>query len=333
MIVLDGATSQWKRSDAGSAAIGPASRSPAAIRRMAWRWPRTASRSASGAIARTRASSSSTRAARKRRGRQKSTTPALTHSPRSTRGTTRTIAYWNGLAGKARLLGLGGEAARRLEPAAQVLGVRGAILRREPVRRDAVEHALENVGPEKRREPRVGLRDVPGAGQQDVVADRGKRAVGVGRRVLPSVLQVERGAVVDQPQPPVPQQQVRVLRRAVDVRAQGVEPDDLGGHLRAGRRAGRRVVRERAGEEVEADVEPAARVDQLLDLGIGLGAAQLGVQLDENDLRHGQAGGAGELAGDELRQERLRSLPGPAELEHVESVVVGFYQSGQRSAL
>ena len=32
MIVLDGATSQWKRSDAGSAAIGPASASPAAIR-------------------------------------------------------------------------------------------------------------------------------------------------------------------------------------------------------------------------------------------------------------------------------------------------------------
>ena len=67
-----------------------------------------------------RASSSATRAARKRRGRQNSTTPALTHSPRSTRGTTRRIAYWNGLGGTARLLGLVGE--RRAGPRAAGAG-------------------------------------------------------------------------------------------------------------------------------------------------------------------------------------------------------------------
>ena len=100
-----------------------AGRDPARARRGGRAPPRGRRRARARAA---RASSSATRAARKRRGRQNSTTPAFTHSPRSTRGTTRTIAYWNGLGGTARLLGLGGEPARRLEPAAQVLRVLGA---------------------------------------------------------------------------------------------------------------------------------------------------------------------------------------------------------------
>src|SRR5215210_3385490 len=199
MIVLEGATSQWKRSDAGSAAIGPASGSPAAIRTSASRWRCTAPRSASGASARRRCSSSSTRAARKRSGRQKSTTPALTHSPRSTRGTTRTIAYWNGLGGKPGLLGLGGEAARPLQAAAQVLEILGSSTRREPLVRHPREHLLDDVPAQARREPGVGLGDVARAVQQHVVADAGERTPRVGRRVLPGMLEVERGAMVDQP--------------------------------------------------------------------------------------------------------------------------------------
>src|SRR5215218_7341265 len=156
MIVLDGATSQWKRSDAGSAAIGPASGSPAAIRSSAARWPRTASRSTSGASARSRASSSAMRAARNRRGRQNSTTPALTHSPRSTRGTTRTIAYWKALGGTARRVGLGGEAARRLEPAAEVLHVLSPLVRFEPIVRNEPEHSVDDLAVQPRRESRVG---------------------------------------------------------------------------------------------------------------------------------------------------------------------------------
>ena len=49
MIVLDGATSQWKRAVVSSCAIGPPSASPAAIRSIASRCARTASRSSSGA--------------------------------------------------------------------------------------------------------------------------------------------------------------------------------------------------------------------------------------------------------------------------------------------
>ena len=47
----------------------------------------------------------------------------------------------------------------------------------------------------------------------------------------------------------------------------------------------------------------------------------------------GKPGGARDLAGDELGDQRLRSLPGAAELEHVHAVVVGLDDRGQRAAL
>ena len=220
--VLDGATSQWKRSDGSSAAIGPGRRRrrPRSARTRPGDRA-TAARSMLGSRASTRRSSSAVRAARKPRGRQNSTTPALTHSPRSTRGTTRTIAYWNGLrAGTARLLGLGGEAARRREPAAAGTPCR----RRAPAARTTPRARGRRSPPPSPSSSRGASRAsasamLPGERQQDVVAHRRERPLGLGRRVLPGVLAVERGAVVDQPQAPVPAQQVGVLRRAVDVRA------------------------------------------------------------------------------------------------------------------
>src|SRR6185312_1585500 len=92
IIVLRGATSQWKRSRRESRAMGPASGLPAQILGIASRCCRTSSRSISGQSARNRASFTSTRAWRKSRSRQKRMTPALTSSPRSTRGTTRMMA-------------------------------------------------------------------------------------------------------------------------------------------------------------------------------------------------------------------------------------------------
>ena len=89
MIVLDGATSQWKRAVVSSCAIGPPAGSPAAIRSIASRCARTAAASSSGHSAASRASSSAVRAARYCSGRQKTTTPTLIRSPRSSRGTSR----------------------------------------------------------------------------------------------------------------------------------------------------------------------------------------------------------------------------------------------------
>ena len=75
----------------------------------------------------------------------------------------------------------------------------------------------------------IGVGDRPGVGQQDVRGDPLERPSGVLVGVTPGVVDVERGAVVDQPRPAVPDEQVRVLGGSVRVRRQGVEPDDIGG--------------------------------------------------------------------------------------------------------
>src|SRR6476620_1592295 len=181
MTVLDGDVSQWNRSAIESRAIGPADGSPAAIRSIAARWGRIVAGSASGAIARSRASSSDTRAARNFRGRLRTMTPAFSDSPRSTRGTTRTAEYWNwsfDASGGSATVGLPGERVARGEPRAQVRDVRAALgvrvagprVGREPRGRDRGDELLEQG---RRHQPRQPLRRRGhGAGerQQDVLA-------------------------------------------------------------------------------------------------------------------------------------------------------------------
>src|SRR4051794_7434267 len=200
-IVLAGATSQWKRSEAGSSAIGPPCGSPAAISSIVESSLATASKSQSGASAFSSTESSCVRAPRKRSGRQKSTTPALTASPRSTRGTIRSAAYWNGL--RVPLTG-------RLQPLEEELGVERAV---RPLGRDE-RGGGRGVGAV--REPGVRVGDRARGGQQHVVADRRKRVARSRQRVGP-VEGVERRAVVDQPEVLVPAQQVGIARRAIDV--------------------------------------------------------------------------------------------------------------------
>src|SRR6476469_3188069 len=114
MIVEESATTQPKRSEAGSAARGPAPGSPATTSQMASSAGRTSSGSRPGARAARRASSIWKRARRKSSWRQKITTPTLIRSPRSTDGTRRRTVYWNsvGLATGAGLLRLAHEGAR-----------------------------------------------------------------------------------------------------------------------------------------------------------------------------------------------------------------------------
>ena len=75
------------------------------------------------------------------------------------------------------------------------------------------------------------------------------------------------------------------------------------------RRAHDRIEHHRARQVVERHVDALAAADQQLDLGIGLGAREVGIELDQHDLGHGQLRGAADLARDELGDERLR-LPG-----------------------
>jgi hypothetical protein len=91
--------------------------------------------------------------------------------------------------------------------------------------------------------------------------------------------------------------------------------------------------RQCARQEVDTEVQATACEQQVLDLGIGLGATDRGVELDQDELGHGKPERAGELADDDLRDERLRPLPGAAELKDVEPVVVRLDERGQRAAL
>ena len=85
----------------------------------------------------------------------------------------------------------------------------------------------------------------------------------------------------------------------------------VGGEVGIGRRAGGGAERQRAGQEVDAEVQPGARREQILDLGIGLGAAERRVELDERELGHAKPERARQLAGDDLG-DRAPSAPCPA---------------------
>jgi hypothetical protein len=100
-----------------------------------------------------------------------------------------------------------------------------------------------------------------------------------------AVVEIERCAVVDHPQPVVPVQQVRVLRRAVDVGHQRVEPDDRRRKLGRRRRPGRRAERQRAREKVDAELartEPDPEIQDLIRASADplRGSAGLNLALD-----------------------------------------------------
>ena len=100
----------------------------------------------------------------------------------------------------------------------------------------------------------VDVGDAARPGQQHVVADQRKRVQRRGRIVEPGMVEVERRAVVDEPELAMPDQHVGVARGPVEVGDEGVEPDDARGELGIGR-VGQRVEGERAGQVVEAEVE------------------------------------------------------------------------------
>ena len=67
----------------------------------------------------------------------------------------------------------------------------------------------------------------------------------------------------------------------VGVRHEGVEPDDIRGDVGVDVRAAARIERQRAGEEVEPEVQSAAPMHQVLQLLVGLGIADAGIDVDQ----------------------------------------------------
>ncbi len=195
--------------------------------------------------------------------------------------------------------------------------------------RDAlVDRGLRALG-----ETCVGLGDRARGRQQHVVCEHRHGLVhGVCERPL-SVQAEEGRPVVDQPRPPVPDQQVRVAVRAVDVGHEGVEPDDVGGEAGIDRALERKREGQRARQEVHAEVRAGARVEQLLDVGIGLGASHLDGDLDDREVGDEQPEPSRELARDDLGDERRLALSGSSELRDVHAVVRRLDEAGHRAAL
>ncbi|CAO0836956.1 hypothetical protein SMICM17S_06193 [Streptomyces microflavus] len=119
---------------------------------------------------------------------------------------------------------------------------------------------------------------------------------------------------------------------AVDVVDQRVEPDDpprLGrAHL-----VGERVEAERARQVVHAEVQSAARLEQLLHLLVRLGETDDRIELDGDQFRHPQPQPPPQLTADDLRDERLAALAGSGELHDVRTEIVGLDNPGERSTL
>ena len=92
------------------------------------------------------------------------------------------------------------------------------------------------------------------------------------------------------------------------------------------------VVPHGAGQEIDRQIEPDAGVEQILDLLVRLAPTQLGVDLDQRQIRDRDAQPSAELADHDLGDQRLRPLAGAGELDDVRPRVVGFHQPGQRPA-
>src|SRR5918992_1048587 len=131
-------------------------------------------------------------------------TPALSRSPRSTRGTTRTIAYWKGL--RDGIGRLDEEGPRGTKATAEVLAVRATLgvgvadraVRGEPF----VGHELDDRADEITIQPRcqapVGVDERTGMRPEDVGPAVAKRTAGMSLWIAPRVVDEQGRAMVDE---------------------------------------------------------------------------------------------------------------------------------------
>ena len=239
--------------------------------------------------------------------------------------------------------GLRDECARRGEPAQEVIEIGGAAPPR-PRRSRRASPASQAVGIRSTMSSstgrvsravrrRVDLGDAARPGQQHMVADQRKRIQRRRRIAEPGVVEVERRAVVDEPELAMPDQHVGVARGPVEVGHEGVEPDDARGELGIGR-VGERVEGEGAREVVEAEVECRR--------WRGSGPGSRGRARCGPGRRRARRRRSREPAGRAARAispatssaiSALRALAGAAELEDVQAVVVGLDHGRKRPAL
>lgn len=167
---------------------------------------------------------------------------------------------------------------------------------KKPRCRDFSEGVAEGGFVESIAGEAVGGAEIGGPREEDVRPAGGKDGGDGALAGVPVVLPKEGGAMVDEAEGAVPEKEVGVAGRAVDVGEEGVEPDDQRGFGGRGGVAGGGVEHAGAGEEVHADVPADAALEQIADLGVGLVAAEFGVDAEEDELGDGEAEGAGDGA-------------------------------------
>ena len=102
-----------------------------------------------------------------------------------------------------------------------------------------------------------------------MILDHRERFRGARQIVAASVVEIERGAVIDEMEAPVPDEQVRVARGTVNV-VRYASNHTMRTRVRV-RPFRERVEHDGAGQIVEREIEAGARPDQVLDLRVGLG--------------------------------------------------------------
>ena len=78
---------------------------------------------------------------------------------------------------------------------------------------------------------------------------------------------------------------------------------------------------------------PRRPLEQVLDLPVRLGPGERGVELDQHQVRDRQPEAPADLAGQQLRDERLPAVARAEQLDDVQPVVVRLDQRGHGSAL
>src|SRR5438309_3901673 len=124
-----------------------------------------------------------------------------------------------------------------LESAQQVLYVSVSVLsalseRRvpnEPGVRNKFNGAVNNLWCDPPGHLRVHLLESAGQLEEDVVFDHGERGSAAGAIVIPGVMEVEGGTMIDEPESSMPYKHVCVARRTVNIGDVRVEPDNRRG--------------------------------------------------------------------------------------------------------
>src|SRR5579875_241441 len=138
----------------------------------------------------------------------------------------------------------------------------------QPLLRDEINDLDEQALRQARLEQRVGLAKLAGNGQKHVIFDGAERRATALQVVCAGMMEVERGSVIDEPEPFVPEKHVGIAWSAIYISDIGIEPDDERGQQRLKRAGVQRIEGDRAGQVVQRQIEARAGPDECLNLRV-----------------------------------------------------------------